>query len=177
MICSSSSIAAVLVVSFGFGCAARGAPVAPLAAPRDAGTVPSAPTYPVLTRPPKDKLDPRLIKTLTREASAAVVCRLRGLTDVFPGARDPDVFYDAACEVEESLRGPLLVGPVHFIWQVERDARMPPPDSRLVVYLKRRNRPLDGPPPLEWVALDTGVLPYTPSLQEYLHPKSQKGRR
>jgi len=54
---------------------------------------------------------------------------------------------------------------------------MPPPDSELVVYLKRRKQPLDGPPPLEWVALDTGVLPYTPSLREYLHPRAQKRNR
>jgi hypothetical protein len=120
-----------------------------------------------------------LLRTLAREASATVVCRLLGLTDVFADRREPDVFYDAACEIVRVVRGPrgaIDRGPLHFIWQVERGSRMPPLQSELLVYLKARKEPLDGPPALKWVALDTGVLRYTPALQEKIRGMTGKKR-
>ncbi len=141
----------------------------------------TSPGYPVDTRPPKDFFNDRLLRTLAREASATVVCRLSSLTDVFPEHRNPDIFYDATCDVLEvladSLAGSLDGKPLHFIWQVERDARMPPPQSELLVYLKARKEPLDGPPALKWVALDTGVMRYTPALRDRMHRQSKKTKK
>ena len=136
------------------------------------------PGYPVDTRPPKDFFSDQLLKTLGKEATATVVCRLQGLTDVFPDHKEPDTFYDASCEVVEVLRGPIdaiaLGKTLNFVWQVERGNRMPPPQSELLVYLKARKEPLDGPPPLKWVALDTGVMRYTPALQEKIRKTFQE---
>ena len=122
--------------------------------------------YPVDTSPPKDFFDDRLLRTLAREASATVVCTLIGLVDIFPEQKDPDVFYDATCEILKVISGSPKGKPFHFIWQVERGSRMPPPQSPLLVYLKARKGPFDGPPPLKWVALDTGVLRYTSALEK-----------
>lgn len=121
--------------------------------------------YPVDTSTPKDFVSDKLLATLAKEASAIAVCRLQELTDVFPEHREPDTFYDASCAIQEVLRGTLEGEPLHFIWQVERGNRMPPPQSELLVYLKARKQPLDGPPPLKWVPLDTGVFRYTPALR------------
>jgi hypothetical protein len=153
---------------------------APAPDARSAGGAPAAPAsdtspgYPVNTRPPKDFFDERLLRTLAREASATVVCRLLNLTDLFPEERDPDIFYDASCEVLEVIVGAPKGKPLHFVWQVERDHRMPPPQSELLVYLKARKQPLDGPPPLKWVAVETGVLRYTPALRDRIHRQSKK---
>jgi hypothetical protein len=121
--------------------------------------------YPVDTSAPKDFFSDALLRTLAREASAIVVCKLEGLTDVFPDRREPDTFYDAACHVTEVRAGAVGTEALHFVWQVERGSRMPPPGSELLVYLKRRKEPLDGPPPLKWGALDTGVMRYTEALR------------
>lgn len=121
--------------------------------------------YPVDTSPPKDFFSDALLRTLAREASAIVACRLRGLTDVFPDRREPDTFYDADCDVTEVRAGSVGTDAFHFVWQVERGSRMPPPGSELLVYLKRRKEPLDAPPALKWVALDTGVMRYTEALR------------
>jgi hypothetical protein len=43
------------------------------------------------------------------------------------------------------------------------------------VYLKTRKEPLDGDPPLKWVALDTGVMRYTKGLRDKMHRVSKKG--
>ena len=154
----------------------RPAPSAPAASPPAATA--ADPGYPVDTRPPKDFFSDQLLKTLGKEATATVVCRLQGLTDVFPDHKEPDTFYDASCEVVEVLRGPIdaiaLGKTLNFVWQVERGNRMPPPQSELLVYLKARKEPLDGPPPLKWVALDTGVMRYTPALQEKIRKTSRK---
>jgi len=137
----------------------------------DAG--PTSPTvssgFPVSTRPEKDFFTEPLLRTLAKEASAIVVCRLLNLVDSFPGEREPDIFYDATCEVLEVIAGSPKGTPLHFIWQVERDNPMPRPDSELLVYLKARKEPLDGPPSLKWVALDTGVMGYTPALRDRIH--------
>jgi hypothetical protein len=146
---------------------APGAPVAGSPTATDPG-------YPVDTRPPKDFFSDQLLKTLGKEATATVVCRLQGLTDVFPDHKEPDTFYDASCEVVEVLRGPIEGRTLNFVWQVERGNRMPPPQSELLVYLKARKEPLDGPPPLKWVALDTGVMRYTPALQEKIRKMFRK---
>ncbi len=146
-------------------------------APRPPAANTTAPGYPVDTTPPKDFFSDKLLKTLGKEATATVVCRLRGLTDVFPDHKEPDTFYDASCEVVDVLRGPdaLREGKtLDFIWQVERGNRMPPPQSELLVYLKARKEPLDGPPALRWVALDTGVMRYTPALQEKIRKTFRK---
>jgi hypothetical protein len=152
------------------------APRAPAASPPAATA--TDPGYPVDTRPPKDFFSDQLLKTLGKEATATVVCRLQGLTDVFPDHKEPDTFYDASCEVVEVLRGPVdgisLGKTLNFVWQVERGNRMPPPQSELLVYLKARKEPLDGPPPLKWVALDTGVMRYTPALQEKIRKTFRK---
>lgn len=131
-------------------------------------------TYPVDTSPPKDLFNEGLLRTLSREASAAVVCRLLGLVDVFPQQKDPDVFYDATCELTESISRAPKDKSLHFIWQVERGSRLPPLGSELLVYLKKRKLPLDGGPPLRWVALDTGVLRYTPALKARIHRGAKK---
>jgi hypothetical protein len=152
---------------------------APSAAPASSAPASSPPAatdpgYPVDTRPPKDFFSDQLLKTLGKESTATVVCRLQGLTDVFPDHKEPDTFYDASCEVVEVLRGPIESKSLNFIWQVERGNRMPPPQSELLVYLKARKEPLDGPPPLKWVALDTGVMRYTPALQERIRKSFRK---
>jgi hypothetical protein len=137
----------------------------------------SAGAPPSDTRPPKDFFSDQLLLTLAREASATVVCRLLGLTDVFAERREPDVFFDVACEVVQVVRRPrrALDGtPLHFIWQVERGSRMPVPQSELLVYLKARKEPFDGPPSVKWVALDTGVMRYTPALQEKIRGMTRK---
>jgi hypothetical protein len=144
--------------------AAGGSPAAPDASPG----------YPVDTRPPKDFFSDRLLRTLAHEASAVVVCRLSSLTDALPQYLDPDVFYDAACEVLEVITGSPEAKPIHFIWQVERGSHMPPPGAELLVYLKPRKEPLDGPPALKWVALDTGVMRYTPALRDRVHRQPKK---
>jgi hypothetical protein len=136
---------------------------------RASGISTDSPGYPVDMSTPKDFFTDRLLRTLAREASATVVCRLLGLVDAFPQQKDPDVFYDASCEVLEVIAGRPNNQTLHFIWQVERGNRMPPPQSELLVYLKARKEPLDGPPLLKWVALDTGVLRYTPALKERIH--------
>ena len=149
---------------------AHAAPLPPTDSPNrpaDTGPTPT-PGYPVDTSPPKDFFSDALLRTLAREASASVVCKLKGLTDVFADKEEPDVFYDAACEVTEVRTGSVGSEPLHFIWQVERGARMPPPGSELLVYLKLRKQPLDGPLPLKWVALDTGVMRYTDALRRKL---------
>ena len=134
---------------------------------------PSAGTsYPVDTRPPKDFFSEKLLRTLAREASARVVCRLRGLTDLFPGLHDPDVFYDASCDIVEVISGAPEGKPFHFVWQVERSSRMPPPQSELLVYLKTRKSPADGLSGLRWSALDAGVMRYTCSLRKQVHRQS-----
>jgi len=143
----------------------------------DASVPVASPGYPVDTGQPKDAFNEQLLRTLAREAAAVVVCRLQSLTDIFPQHRDPDVFYDAACEVTESIAGSPKDKPLHFIWQVERGNRMPPPQSDLLVYLKARKKPIDGPPELKWVALDTGVMHYTPTLKERLHRSSKKNSK
>jgi hypothetical protein len=176
----SSTVGAVML-------AALAACQRPALASRDAGasrapTQPAAPApstiaapgYPVDPKPPKDFVSDPLLKTLGKEAKATVVCRLQGLTDVFPDHKEPDTFYDASCDVIEVLRGPIEGKTLDFIWQVERGNRMPPPQSELLVYLKARKEPLDGPPPLKWVALDTGVLRYTPALQEKIRKTFRK---
>jgi hypothetical protein len=117
------------------------------------------------TRPPKDFFSAKLLRTLAREASARVVCRLRGLTDLFPELHDPDVFYDASCDIVEIISGAPDGKPFHFVWQVERGSRMPPPQSELLVYLKTRKSPADGLSGLKWIALDAGVMRYTPALR------------
>ena len=144
----------------------------------------TAATYPVDYSPPKDFFDDELIRILAREASATVACRLVSLTDVFPQWKDPDVFYDAECDVFEVIAGHPDEKPLHFIWQVERGNRMPPLQSELLVYLKQRKAPLDGPPPLKWVAVETGVMRYTPVLKERMHrgawtplPNAKAGKR
>lgn len=124
----------------------------------------AAPTYPVDTTEPKDFFDDRLLRALGREASAVIVCKLAGLFDLFPKQHDPDVFYEAACDVEQVVTGRMATGQIHFVWQVERGSRLPPPGAELLVYLKARKQPLDAPPPLTWVSLDTGVLRWTPKL-------------
>jgi hypothetical protein len=53
---------------------------------------------------------------------------------------------------------------------------MPPPQSSLLVYVKARKAPFDGPSRLKWVALDTGVLRYTPGLEKKIH-RTSKNRR
>ncbi len=137
--------------------------------------IPAIPSTPAR---PGDFFSDPLLKTLGKEATATVVCRLQGLTDVFPDHKEPDTFYDASCEVVEVLRGPsdgIAPGKtLDFVWQVERGNRMPPPRSELLVYLKGRKEPLDGPPPLKWVALDTGVMRYTPALQEKIRKTFRK---
>jgi hypothetical protein len=125
--------------------------------------------YPIDTSPPRDFFDERLLRTLAREASATVVCTLLGLVDVYPEQKDPDVFYDASCEILKVISGSPKGKLLHFIWQVERGSRMPPPRSPLLVYLKARKEPFDGPPLLKWVALDAGVLRYTPALEKKIH--------
>ena len=142
----------------------------------DASVPSTFPGYPIDTRPPKDFFNDRLLRTLAREASATIVCRLLGLTDVFPQYRDPDIFYDASCEVLDVISGSPEGNSIHFIWQVERGNPMPPPQSELLVYLKARKKPLDGPPALKWVALDTGVMAYTPALRDRMHRQSKKKR-
>lgn len=127
--------------------------------------------YPVNLSAPKDSYNEELLRVLKSEASATVACRLLDLNDVFPREQDPDIFYDAACEVFEVFAGSLDGKPLHFIWQVERGARMPPPQSELLVYLKQRKAPLDGPPALKWVALDAGVMAYVPKLKDRMHRK------
>jgi hypothetical protein len=148
------------------------------AAPAPSPPAVTDPGYPVDTRPPKDFFSDPLLKTLGKESTATVVCRLQGLTDVFPDHKEPDTFYDASCEVVEVLRGAIddkTAGKtLNFIWQVERGNRMPPPQSELLVYLKARKEPLDGPPPRKWVALDTGVMRYTPALQEKIRKTFRK---
>jgi len=182
----SSTVGAVLLAAFAacqrpavasHDTAPAAPPAPPSAAPAASPPPPAAadPGYPVDTRPPKDFFSDQLLKTLGKEATATVVCRLQGLTDVFPDHKEPDTFYDASCEVVEVLRGPSDLGKtVNFVWQVERGNRMPPPQSELLVYLKARKEPLDGPPPLKWVALDTGVMRYTPALQEKIRKTFRK---
>jgi hypothetical protein len=133
----------------------------------------AAPGYPVDERPPKDFFSEALLRTLARESSAAVVCRLLGLVDALPQFKDPDIFYDATCAITRVVSGKGIDGehPLHFIWQVERGNRMPPPQSELLVYLKARREPLTQPPPLKWIALDTGVLRYTPALKRRIERK------
>jgi len=111
---------------------------APAPQPSPPAAAATDPGYPVDTRPPKDFFSDQLLKTLGKEATATVVCRLQGLTDVFPDHKEPDTFYDASCEVVEVLRGPIESKTLNFIWQVERGNRMPPPQSELLVYLKAR---------------------------------------
>jgi len=151
---------------------ARAAAPAPAAVQNpviDAGTsATSSPGYPVDSSPPRDFFSEALLRTLAREASASVVCKLRGLTDVFGDRKEPDVFYDATCDVTEVRAGSVGSESLHFIWQVERGSRMPPPDSELLVYLKARKEPLDRPPYLKWVALDAGVMRYTEALRRKL---------
>ena len=147
---------------------------APAPQPSPPAAAATDPGYPVDTRPPKDFFSDPLLKTLGKEATATVVCRLQGLTDVFPDHKEPDTFYDASCEVVDVLRGPIEGKILSFVWQVERGNRMPPPQSELLVYLKARKEPLDGPPPLKWVALDTGVMRYTPALQEKIRKMFRK---
>jgi hypothetical protein len=172
-----------LIVGLGCGCKRPALAAQDARDAKEAGRAPSAakaetsPGYPVDTRPPKDFFSDRLLRTLAREASATVVCRLSSLTDVFPEHREPDIFYDAACDVIEVIAGSSDGKPLHFIWQVERDARMPPPQSELLVYLKARKEPLDGPPALKWVALDTGVMRYTPALRDRMHRQSKKTKK
>ncbi|HET6149843.1 MAG TPA: hypothetical protein VFH68_20050 [Polyangia bacterium] len=142
-----------------------------------AGSPPTAPGYPIDTRPPKDFFSDQLLRTLGREASATVVCRLQGLTDIFSDRHEPDVFYDAECEIAQVVRGSrgaLGASPLHFIWQVERGSRMPPPRSELLVYLKARKEPLENAPPIKWAALDTGVMRYTPALRERIAGMTRK---
>jgi hypothetical protein len=133
---------------------------------------PSAANYPVSHKSPKDEVNEGLVRVLEKEATAIIACHLRGLSDLFPTRRDPDTFYDATCEITETFRGPLRQGAAHFVWQVERGNPMPPPDAELLVFLKRRTKPLDDAPTLEWVALDTGVLRYVPKLQERMRRKA-----
>lgn len=134
-------------------------------------------SYPVDASPPKDFFSEALLRTLTREASAIVVCRLRGLTDVFPDRREPDTFYDGDCDVTEVRAGSVGTGAIHFVWQVERGSRMPPPGPELLVYLKRRKEPLLAPPTLNWVALDTGVMRYTDTLRRKLGQASHRPKK
>jgi hypothetical protein len=133
----------------------------------DAGPLPIG--YPVDPNPPKDFHDEALLRTLARESAAAVICRLQGLQDSVPGSTDPDIFYAANCETSEVFKGPLRTGPFRFIWQVERDSRMPPRGSELLVFVKARKEPLPQEPALRWTALDTGVLRYTERLKADVH--------
>jgi hypothetical protein len=134
---------------------------------RDAAAAPIG--YPVDPGPPKDFHDDALLRTLSRESTAAVICRIDGLRDIMAGSTDPDIFYAATCEAFEVLKGPLRPGPFRFIWQVERDSRLPPLGSDLLVYLKTRKEPLPQEPNLRWTALDTGVLRYTERLKIDVH--------
>jgi hypothetical protein len=129
-------------------------------------------SYPVDTRPPKDFFSKKLLRALAREASARVVCRLLGLIDLFPKLRDPDVFYDASCDIVEIISGAPEGKPFHFVWQVERGSRMPPPQSELLVYLKTRKSAPEGLSGLKWIALDAGVMRYTPALRNKVHRPS-----
>jgi hypothetical protein len=105
----------------------------------------SSAAYPVDTSPPTDFFNDKWLRTLTLESEVVVVCRLKGLLDTQPDRREPDIFYDAACDILEIVRGPLSAKTVHFIWQVERGNRMPPPESDLLVFLKRRRPPTKDP--------------------------------
>ena len=84
-----------------------------------------------------------------------MVCRLEGLRDIFQNG-DPDTFYDASCEVEESLFGPLPRGPLHFIWQVERGNPMPARGAELLVFLKPLRQKAAEAPELSWIAIERG---------------------
>ena len=126
--------------------------------------------YPIDDAPPKDFFDERLLRTLNREANAVVVCRLIDLVDAFPGRKEPDIFYNADCDVSETIRGRVSKGPVHFVWQVERGSRMPPRGAEILAYLKARKHQLDGRPAVGWIAVDTGVLRYTDALKAKIHP-------
>jgi hypothetical protein len=131
----------------------------PLPAPQLA---PSASVgYPVDMDPPKDLHHESLLRTLHREAAAVVVCELQGLRDVYGDKGAPDIFYDATCNVSEVLKGKVPTGSLHFIWQVDRDARMPPPGSEMLACLKALREPVPEAPGLKWIALDTGVFRYT----------------
>lgn len=125
--------------------------------------------YPVDPSPPKDFHDDALLRTLARESVAVIVCRLRGLQNIFVGTTEPDIFYAATCDVSEVLKGTLPLDALHFIWQVERESRMPPPGSELLVHLKMRKERLQEDPDLKWVAIDTGVLRYTERLKADVH--------
>lgn len=160
---------------------ARAAVPAPTAAQKsvsDAGTSATSSTaYPVDSSPPRDFFSDALLRTLNREAAARVVCTLTGLTDVFGDRREPDTFYDAACDVTEVQMGSIGLEPLHFVWQVERGSRMPPPGAELLVYLKARKEPLDRAPYLKWVALDTGVMRYTDALRRKLRQRPDRQKR
>ena len=130
--------------------------------------------YPVDTRPPKDFFNDDLLRTLTREASLVIVCSLQGLHDILEDSSYPDIFYAATCDVSEVLKGSLPLGPVRFIWQVERGSRMPPPGSELLVYLKARHERMKEDPLLKWLAIDTGVMSYTNALRVKLHQYQKK---
>jgi len=134
------------------------------------GAVAAASTdYPVDPSPPKDFHDDALLRTLARESVAVIICRLRGLQNIFVGTTDPDIFYAATCDVSEVLKGALPRDALRFIWQVERESRMPPPGSELLVHLKMRKERLQEDPDLKWVAIDTGVLRYTERLKADVH--------
>jgi hypothetical protein len=165
---------ALVMIAAGWVLACESVRAEPVAAGAADGRAPAH--YPVDESAPKDFFDDRLLRTLNREAAAVVVCRLLDLVDTFPERREPDTFYDASCEVSDVIRGRTGRGVVHFIWQVERGSRMPPPGAELLAYLKARPVPLDAPPPVRWVALDTGVLRYTASLRAKVHPKKRTGR-
>jgi hypothetical protein len=91
------------------------------------------------------------------------------LQNTAPGSTDPDIFYAASCEVSEVLKGSIPRGQLRFIWQVERENRMPPPSSELLVHLKVRHEPLPEDSSLKWAAIDTGVLRYTARLKMDVH--------
>ena len=178
-----TAVGVVLLVGMVAGCQRMAWAAQDAREAREAFSIPEAaktdlsPGYPVDTRPPKDFFNDRILRTLAHEASAMVVCRLLNLTDIFRNPRDPYIFYDATCEVLEVIAGSPDGSPFHFIWQVERDNRMPPPHSELLVYLKARKEPLDGPPALKWIAIDTGVMRYTPTLKDRIHRQSKKTKK
>ncbi|MCG5052480.1 MAG: hypothetical protein KA712_05935 [Myxococcales bacterium] len=134
----------------------------PRAVQADAGPEASAPP-PTFTNLPLDHAPVQLIRQLSKEADVTAVCELGSLVDRYGAPNDIYHLFDVECLNADAWRGRLPGSTVHFLWHVEKGARVPAKHERLLVLLERRKDHLQPPRDVDWVALDVGVFRLSPA--------------